>query len=65
MELGKNLKRYREAKGWTQEQLAHEAGLVVATVNRVERGANESPTMTTLKALADALGVKVESLVRS
>jgi transcriptional regulator with XRE-family HTH domain len=47
------LKRLRESRGWTQEQLAEVAGLNARTVQRVEAGGNASAE--TGMALASAL----------
>jgi transcriptional regulator with XRE-family HTH domain len=52
----------RKAKGWTQWQLAKAAGLHIATVSEAERGYKESK-LSTLEALARALGVQVSDLL--
>ena len=52
------LKRLREEKGWSQARLAQESGLDRATINQVE-GGRRSPTISTLEALALALGAEV------
>lgn len=36
--FGKNLRRVRESKGFTQEQLANELGLEISQISRIERG---------------------------
>ncbi|WP_339838515.1 helix-turn-helix transcriptional regulator [uncultured Flavobacterium sp.] len=36
--FGKNLRKVRESKGFTQEQLANELGLEISQISRIERG---------------------------
>lgn len=53
----------RQAGGLSQEQLADRAGLDRNYVGKLEREEN-SPTVDTLEALAVALQIDVENLVR-
>jgi transcriptional regulator with XRE-family HTH domain len=55
------LKRLREERAITQEQLAFEAGITASALSRIERGLN-SPGWTTIKQLATALGVSLIEL---
>lgn len=55
--VGTNIRRIRKAKGLTQEQLAHEAGVAMRYVVGVER-AEENPSLKFLVKIADALGVE-------
>jgi transcriptional regulator with XRE-family HTH domain len=59
--VGEELKRLRQAKGWTQEQLAVYAGSSQPTVNLVEAG-KRNPSAATLEKLARALEVEVVDL---
>ncbi len=52
---------WRKRKGWTQSDLAEEAGLTLETVSNVEIGRHE-PRPSTLRKLARALGVEVADL---
>lgn len=54
------LRELREAKGWTQRQLAEAAGLKIGGVRDIEQGIN-NPTWPTVLALAQALGVTCEA----
>ena len=54
------LKRLRENKKWSQEQLAIMAGLSVRTIQRIERG--QSASMESLKSLASVLEVSISTL---
>ncbi|MET0183649.1 MAG: helix-turn-helix transcriptional regulator [Caulobacterales bacterium] len=56
--------RLRLAKGWSQEELADEAGLHRTYVSGVERGVR-NPTIEVLERFADALGVTASELLRS
>jgi len=58
----KNLKRLRKAAGLTQEQLVRKAKLSHGYYQRLEMGRHDPP-MSTLRALAKALGVKVTELL--
>ncbi|HVI27895.1 helix-turn-helix transcriptional regulator [Hansschlegelia sp.] len=60
--VGLNVKRYRRAKGWSQEGLAFEAKLHRTYVSGVERGVR-NPTVTVLEGIAVALGVPSSKLL--
>src|SRR5947209_13241498 len=53
--FGALLRRYRLARGLTQEALAERAELSVRTVSDLERGVNLTPRKDTLPLLATAL----------
>ena len=54
--VGANVRRLRNAKGLSQEALAHEAGMSMRYLAGLERG-EENPSLLFLVKLADALGV--------
>ncbi len=56
------LKRLREERNITQEQLAYDAGLTVSALSRIERGLN-GPRWTSVTRLATALGITLAELV--
>jgi putative transcriptional regulator len=60
-ELGNKLREAREAKGWTQAELAAAIGVSRKTINTVENGVFVPSTVVALK-LGEALGVRVEKL---
>ena len=60
--LGANIRRLRKAKGLTQEQLAHEAGMAMRYVAGVERG-EENPSLRFLVKIAEALGTEPATLL--
>lgn len=59
--IGSNMRRLRKARGLTQEQLAHEAGVAMRYVAGVER-AEENPSLKFLVKIAHALGVEPADL---
>jgi transcriptional regulator with XRE-family HTH domain len=60
-ELGRELRRAREAARWTQEELADRANISQAYVTKLENGYGR-PTPEALRVLADKLGSDYESL---
>jgi transcriptional regulator with XRE-family HTH domain len=58
--LADNVRKYRRAVGLSQESLAHEAGLSVSVVRKVEQGGDAR--VETLHVLARALGVSTSAL---
>jgi transcriptional regulator with XRE-family HTH domain len=57
------LKRLREEREITQEQLASDAGITSSALSRIERGLN-NPRWTTLKRIAKALEISLVDLAR-
>jgi len=60
--LGRNVRRTREAKGWSQEAFAHEAGIHRTYVSDIERGVR-NPTILIVEKLAGALRVSASQLL--
>jgi transcriptional regulator with XRE-family HTH domain len=60
-EVGKEIRRLREAKGWGQTKLAATADMAVSGVSQIENG-HRNPNSATLIKLAGALGVEVADL---
>ncbi len=59
--LSRNIRTLRAARGWSQEALAHEAGLHRTFVAHVERGARNI-SLNNIERIALALGVPVSRL---
>ena len=57
------LRRLREARGLSQEALAHRAQLTLGGYRRIEVGANPNPRLRTMERLAWALAVEVSDLL--
>ncbi|HEY6725612.1 MAG TPA: XRE family transcriptional regulator [Polyangiaceae bacterium] len=60
--LAQNIKQLRQARGFTQQQLADLSGLPRATCSNLESG-SANPTLTVLHTLAKALQIPIEELV--
>lgn len=60
--LGRNMRRLREVKGFSQEQFAFEAGIHRTYVSDLERGAR-NPTILVVEKVAAALGVTASELL--
>jgi methanogenic corrinoid protein MtbC1/DNA-binding XRE family transcriptional regulator len=60
--LGRRVQELRTARGWTQQQLADQAGLDRTYISGLERG-RENPTLGALLRLARALEASVDRLV--
>jgi transcriptional regulator with XRE-family HTH domain len=60
-DLAALLKRLREERKVTQEQLAFEAGITASALSRIERGLN-SPGWMTVKRIVEALDVTLIEL---
>ena len=61
--FGAVMREQRTAAGYSQEKLAHEAGVDRSFVSEIERGV-KSPTLETLALLAAALNVTPSELLR-
>jgi transcriptional regulator with XRE-family HTH domain len=61
--MGVNVKKLRQAAGWSQQQLATLAGLSMSAVALIEQGKKPDPHLSTVVALAGALGVSLDELV--
>lgn len=67
-ELGLNLQRARQAKGLSQERVAHAAGIAAYTYQKFEKGESKpgapmNPRLTTLVALSQVLDVPLIDLL--
>jgi transcriptional regulator with XRE-family HTH domain len=62
--LGEAIRRLREKRGSTQEELAVSAGVAGPTISLIERG-HANPTWATLRDIASALGVSMVDLAKA
>ena len=62
MEIGKNIKKYREIQGITLPDLALRAGVSKAFLWEIESGKSKRPGAEVLLKIADALGVTIAHL---
>lgn len=61
--IARRLKELRAMAGMSQQSLAVSAGLSVSLVSQIERGSRLDPRVSTITALATALGVGLDELV--
>ncbi|KGB82608.1 transcriptional regulator [Rhodovulum sp. NI22] len=61
LNLGARVRELRNARGWTLEQAANQAGLARSTLSKIENG-QMSPTYEALKKLAEGLAISVPQL---
>jgi DNA-binding XRE family transcriptional regulator len=61
-EVGATIRKLREAKGFTQDQLASAVGMMRNNISRIE-AAKHRPTLETLERIAKALKVPVADLI--
>lgn len=61
--FGQNVKAARLAIDWTQEDLAHKAGMTSVQISRVERGAAEV-RLSTVVRLVRALEISADELLK-
>lgn len=59
--LGTRIREARDAKGWTQEELADELGVAQAFISQIENG-RRRPTPALARRLAAALDLSFEEL---
>ena len=64
MVLGKNIKKYRQRKGWKQEKLGEESGLSVTSISSYETG-KTVPKADNLEKIAVALDCTTADLMRN
>jgi transcriptional regulator with XRE-family HTH domain len=64
MDIGKRIRALREERGLTQREVARRAGLTPSGVGFIEHGQTRNPSAETVVAVARALGVPVEELLR-
>lgn len=61
IELGNNIRFFREKKGYTLKQLAESSGLSIGFISQVERAQTE-PSIASLKKISMALDIKMRDL---
>jgi transcriptional regulator with XRE-family HTH domain len=61
MDVGKEIRRLREARGWSQAKLAGASNMGTSGISQIETGAR-NPSAATLSKIAEALGVEIRDL---
>lgn len=62
--IGKNIKKYRQDKGLSQDKLSKLADLSLNTVVKIELDESPNPTIETIQRIAKALDVSVDDLLK-
>lgn len=62
--LGEFIKERRLAKEWSKRALAEKSGISHSEVHRIENGERTNPSVPVLNALAEALGVPKDDMLR-
>lgn len=60
--LGRRLRALREARQWSLKQLGGASGVSVTAIRNIERG-QSNPSLMTIMALVDCLGVSIDQLI--
>jgi transcriptional regulator with XRE-family HTH domain len=61
--IGRNIKKFREQKGISQDRLSKLADISVNTIAKMELDNSPNPTIETLQKIAKALDVTVDNLI--
>ncbi len=61
--LGQRLQSARQNAGLTQQAMCQKANLSYSTLAKIERGAIKSPSIFTIRSIAEVLGVSLDDLV--
>ena len=62
--LGRNVAVMRTERGWSQSELARRSGVSQSFISQLELGTRTQAQASVLVALAKALGVTVDELLR-
>ncbi|MCE2930405.1 MAG: helix-turn-helix domain-containing protein [Vampirovibrionales bacterium] len=63
--LGDFIYQKRQAKNWSQRKLADFSGFSYTVIQKIESGKARNLTLETLRGIANALEVPIESLLRA
>ena len=62
--IGENIKRYRNKQGLSQEDFAKKSGVKYTTLTKIESNVIKKPSVLIMAKLAKALGVNIEDLIK-
>ncbi len=60
--MGKRIRKFREAKGWSQSELAYQVQMSNTTISHIEVGSGK-PELNTVVNIANALGVSLDMIL--
>lgn len=61
--IGRKIAVARAAKDLTLDQVSAETGLTTQTINRIEQGHTENPSVRSLYLLSECLGLDIDDLL--
>ncbi len=62
--IGENIKKYRNKQGLSQEDFAKKSGVKYTTLTKIESNVIKKPSVFIMAKLAKALGVSIEDLIK-
>jgi len=62
--IGENIKKYRNKQGLSQEDFAKKSGVKYTTLTKIESNVIKKPSVLIMAKLAKALGVSIEDLLK-
>ncbi len=61
--IGKNIKKYRNKLGLSQEEFAQKSGVKYTTLTKIESSVIKKPSVMIMAQIAKTLGVSIEDLI--
>jgi len=62
--IGKNVKKYRNKLGLSQEDFAKKSGVKYTTLTKIESSVIKKPSVMVMAQIAKASGVSIEDLLK-
>ena len=62
--IAENIKKLKKEQGLSQSDLCKKADLAYHTIAKIESGSTPDPRISTVKKIAEALGVTLEKLIQ-
>jgi len=62
--IGENIKKYRNKQGLSQEDFAKKSGVKYTTLTKIESNVIKKPSVIIMAKLAKFLGVSIEDLIK-
>lgn len=62
--IAKNIKKYRDKLGISQDKLSKLAGVTLHTIAKIETGSTPDPRIETVKKIAKALKITLDDLIK-
>ncbi|NCS99865.1 helix-turn-helix transcriptional regulator [Candidatus Parcubacteria bacterium] len=62
--IGENIKKYRNKQGLSQEDFAKKSGVKYTTLTKIESNVIKKPSVLIMAKLAKALSVSIEDLIK-